>query len=173
MSLTFKTLFAHVNSDMALGAVGTGLAAASVTFGVYMTIHGPVASFGHSKDFTVFAQFKAMQRTPHYIVPADDVPNPVKPYRSRPDSDDLDTTATASIPAANGEGPLIGANTTILQGFAVRAATRDTAEIVYGGREQTVHLGDTLADAGEVLEIWPGRRPTVRTSYGLIISHGP
>lgn len=172
MSLTFKTLFAHVNSDIALGAVGTGLAVASVGFGIYMNIHGPVSSFGHSKDFTVFAQFKAMQRAPGYIVPTDGVPNPVKNYRGNPDTDGLDTTATASIPESSAEGPLIGPNTAILSGLSVRAATRDMATVVVSGRERTVHIGDTLPDAGEVLEIWPGRRPTVRTSYGLIISRG-
>ncbi len=153
----------HLSADKALGVFGGGLAAASLGFGVYMNIHGPAASFGHSKDFTVFAQFAA-PRAPK-IGPGDPIAGPEA-------GESLDMTATASIsatvPDRNQTSP--DAGTALISNVTLEAASVDAATILVDGHAQTVHIGDTVPHAGEVLEIRPGPQPSVKTSRGLIVS---
>jgi hypothetical protein len=157
----------HFSADKALGVFGGGLAAASVAFGVYMNIHGPAASFGKSHDFTVFAQLSGPRSKPASAEPTATIPRP---------GDALDMTATASIgqrgstdPTLSGEARL-DPNASILASVTLERVHDDTATIMVDGQARTVRIGDTLPNAGEVLEIHAGPRPSVRTSLGLIMS---
>lgn len=164
-------LVVHLTLDKVLGAVGGGLAAASLGFGIYMNIHGPVAGFGTSHDFTVFAQL-APKRERGSRTHADP---------AAPSAEPLDMTATASIPkpsSAETSRPDVAASATddldagaqVISSFTLEAASADSAMISIEGRTRMVRVGDTVPGAGEILEIRAGRRAAVRTSRGLILS---
>ena len=141
---------AGLSTDAALGLAGCTLAAASATFGIVMTVHGPVSGLGKSRDFTVFAQF---------------APRP-EPSEAAGKSrlDELDLTATASIPKRNpATSERASASSVTLQ-----AADADTATIVVDGRRAIVHVGDAIPGIGEVLAIVPGAAPMLRTTSGVI-----
>ena len=74
-----------LSTDAALGIAGCTLAAASATFGIVMTLHGPSSTFGKSREFTVFAQ----------LAPRLEPPDAAGKSRLG----ELDLTTTASIPA--------------------------------------------------------------------------
>lgn len=153
-----------MSSDKVLGIAGSGLAAASIGFGAYMTIHGPApGSFGHSRDFTVFAQL-APRRTPA---------SQPRTARAATKEDALDTAATASIPKraadAGARESTADANGT-LPSMTLEGATPDAATIAVGGRIQTVRIGDDVPGAGEVLEIRTRPHAVVRFSRGLIVA---
>lgn len=165
------SLILNLTLDKALGAVGGGLAAASLGFGVYMNVHGPVAGLGTSHDFTVFAQL-APKRERALRTHADPV---------APSSEPLDMTSTASIPKSSPaqvsqpDGPTpvaddLDPEAQVISSFTLEAASADAATISIEGRTRTVRIGDTIPGAGEILEIRPGRRAAVRTSRGLILS---
>ena len=152
----------RLTSDMMMGIAGCGLAMASTSFGIFMTIRGPAPDFGTSHDFTVFAQLaprasrgpRGMGATP-------------KP------GDDLDMTSTASIPrdvGATAEAASSERAADILASATVEVATDDAATVAIGGHVRTIHVGDTLPDVGAVLSITPGRRPSVRTTSGVIFA---
>ncbi len=146
-------------SDTMMGIAGCGLALASTSFGIFMTIHGPAPGFGTGHDFTVFAQL-----APHTPREVDAAPKRV---------DELDMTATASIPrdaARSGDPNASAKAASLLDAATVEVATIDAATIAIGGHVRTVHVGDTLPDVGDVLSITPGRRPSVRTTRGVIFS---
>ncbi len=145
--------------DKALGAAGCGLAVASLGFGVYMNVHGPVDSFGKSKDFTVFAQ----------LAPKRPWAQPTHGEPSKPSEESLDMTATASIPKPSAESRRVQENA-VIPSMTLEAASADRATISIDGRPETVRVGDLIPGAGEVLEIRLGRRPVVKTSRGLILS---
>lgn len=148
-SFTTGLLVHRITTDAALGAVGCSLAAAAATFGVYMTIHGPSASFGTSKDFSVFAQL-APRRIRH---------------------EDLDMTPTASItPRTAAPLPPQDPETSIVSGIALSSATEGRAEIILDGEMRSVRVGDMIPGVGEVLAIRTGRDPSVRTAAGLIVA---
>ncbi len=141
------------DSDRVLGLVGGTLAAASATFGVAMTLHGPVAGLGQSGGFTVFAQLSP--RRP--------------PAKSRAaeatEASELDDSTTASIPRRVSAGAV---STVTLQG-----ANAESATIVVGGRRTVVRVGDMIPGVGAVLAIVPGERPMLRTTGGLIAAAVP
>jgi hypothetical protein len=161
----------RLTSDTMMGLAGCGLAVASTSFGIFMTIHGPAPGFGTSHDFTVFAQLG-----PHGSGPRE---RAVPPRAG----EDLDMTATASIPrgAGSSQDPASLGETgdakvaaekvaTIMASATVQTATADAATIAIDGRVRTVHVGDSLPDLGDVISITPGRRPSVRTSRGVIFA---
>ena len=141
---------AALSSDATLGIVGCCLAAASATFGVAMTMHGPSSELGKSGNFTVFAQMSAPRARPSINGPIED----------------LDRTETASIPIR--EGAILTGESARIKGVTLRSATAEDAVIVIDGRSQIVRVGDRIDVIGEVLAIAPGKRPVVRTSRGLI-----
>ena len=152
---------AGLSSDLTLGIVGGCLAAASATFGIAMTVHGPIASLGTSGNFTVFAQ----------LAPRSDAPRAAAPEGlGRPSfaADDLDRTATASIPARRGSDPASGRIATV----TLEKVDADAATILVDGKAQVVRVGDAIPGAGEVLSILGGSRPVLRTSRGLIARAG-
>ncbi len=141
---------ALLSGDAALGLFGGTLAAASATFGIAMTLHGPVVDLGKSGNFTVFAQFAPRPRVTEAKVPD---PN------SRPD--EFDTTATASIPGR----PLAGGAASAVR---LQWAGAESATILVNGRSSVVRVGDEIPGVGKVLAIEPGERPMLRTSGGVI-----
>ena len=136
-----------LTSDRAIGAVGCCLAVGALTFGVYMNVHGPAASLGTGHDFSVFAQL---------------APRLAKPAEK---SDELDMTQTASIPGHTATAPA-----SVRRGVTLESADADSATIMIAGQAHLVHVGDELAEIGEVLRISPGRHPEVKTSRGLILT---
>ena len=137
----------RVSSDFALGAVGCGLAVVSASFGLYMNVHGPVAH-QPGNDFSVFAQL-APRTSP----------------AQRPDeSEPLDLTPTASIAAPG------ASRQPTMASMVLQSATADAATISVAGRSLSVRVGDTIPGGGEVLAIYPGARPLVRTSRGTILA---
>ena len=171
--MTMKTLVS-LTADKALGLAGGGLALASASFAVYMSLHGSVGAPG--RDFTVFAQLAPRTATPA---------TPPKFDRGRPDPDeDLDTAVTASIPRhatisagpqrglGRASGGAIAADRSLTPAVTLRAAAADGATIAVDGQSRVVHVGDTIPGAGEVLAILPGAHPAVRTSQGLIVAAG-
>ncbi len=146
-----------LSSDATLGIVGGCLAAAAATFGVAMSMHGPVVGLGSSGNFTVFAQFAPRSAPRRASTPG---------TAERPDFslDELDRTATASIPARREDSSVDeGAATVILQ-----SASGVEATILVDGAARTVRVGDVIPGAGEVLSILGGNRPLLRTSRRLI-----
>ena len=145
-----------VSSDMALGLFGCGLAVASASFGLYMNLHGP-APHEPGQDFSVFAQLAPRDgRTP---------PAAVKPSPGVSPEEPLDMTATASIPKRGGpQDPAM--SSMVLEGSTADGG----ATITVDGVAMTVHVGDTIPGAGEVLAVYPGRRPLVKTSRGSIVA---
>ena len=147
--------------DKALGLAGGGMAVAAASFGVYMNVHGPApGALGAGHDFTVFAQLAPRAARPD-----------ARPRLGSPDPDeDLDTTATASIPRRAG-GPVGDAPPPrpISPSVTLEAAAADGATIAVAGQTRVVHVGDTIPGAGEVLAIQPGPHPSLRTSQGLIL----
>lgn len=152
-------------ADFALGATGCCLAAASAAFGVGMAVHGPVASFGTQKDFTVFAQFAPRDPKGMRKAIASSEPTARAPSAA---ADDLDMTATASIPSPGASLASAGEAAVIPQ-VVLEKASADAATVVVAGRSRVVRVGDTVPGAGEILAILPGRRPLLRTSRGLIV----
>jgi hypothetical protein len=160
MSGIKKAVVATLSSDKILGLFGGGLAAASLGFGVYMNVHGPVASFGHSGDFPLFAQIAGSQTSGATRMSSG--PAPGEP---------LDMEATASIQhvsqtvidAARRSGA-------VLSSIQLQAASSDAATIVVDGQTRTIRVGDTVPAAGEVLEIRAEPAPLVRTTRGFILS---
>ncbi len=144
-----------LTGDGAIGAAGCCLALGALSFGIYMNVHGPSASLGTSKDFSVFAQLAPRE------------PRPATPATTA-DAGDLDTTATATIPRA-GAAAANGVAMRIIPSISLAAADADNATIVVDGRARRVRVGDIVAGAGEVLAIVPGARPMVRTARGLIV----
>ena len=143
---------AGLSTDATLGLLGCCLAAASATFGVVMTIHGPLATFGKSGDFTVFAQL-APRAKPASIFAKDGV-------------DTLDRTATASIP----KRAALTSEHASVSSVILQAASPDAATILVDGHSQIVRVGDKIPGVGEILSIVAGERPFIRTSQGLIAS---
>ncbi len=144
---------AGLSTDATLGIVGCCLAAASASFGIFMTLHGPLAGFGKSGDFTVFAQLAPRAKA----VVVDD----------KRRTDEFDTTATASIPKRAVE---VSSETAALSSVTVQTASANLATVLVDGQPRVVRVGDTIPGAGEVLSIIPGARPIIRTSRGLIAS---
>ena len=145
-----------LSSDMALGFFGCSLAVASASFGIYMNVHGP-APHEPGQDFSVFAQLAPRNgRTPAAAVKASPGVAP---------NEELDTTSTASIPKRGGP------QEPALSSMVLEGPTSDGgATISVDGVAMTVHVGDTIPGAGEVLDIYPGRRPLVKTSRGSIVA---
>ena len=141
---------AGVTSDTALSALGCGLAAASATFGIVMAVHGPVANFGKSGEFTVFAQLAPRRG----------------PAAGKTAPEELDLTETASIPsravAASTSERATPASVTLQE------ATADAATILLDGRATIVRVGDSVPGLGEILAIVPGAKPLLRTTRGVI-----
>ena len=151
-SAAFSRTGASLAGDRAIGAAGGCLAIGAMTFGIYMNVHGPSQSLGTSRDFTIFAQLVPgahRQATP--ATTAGDV--------------DLDTTATATIPGAPGDG----AATRIIPSISLAAASEDAATLIVDGRARRVRVGDDVPGAGVVVAIIRGDRPMVRTERGLIV----
>ena len=146
--------------DHALGVTGIGLAVASAAFGVGMTMHGPASSLGTGKDFTVFAQL-APRRT-------DGGERQVLSGRAKVATNDLDMTATASIPKAEAASPDAG-NGAIIPAVTLEAVGTDSATVAIEGRTRVVRIGDEVPGAGQVIAILPGARPALKTSRGLIV----
>lgn len=141
-----------LTGDRAIGAAGGCLALGAMSFGIYMNVHGPAQSLGTSRDFTVFAQ---LAPGPHRkATPATTVGD-----------DDLDTTATATIPGDSGDG----AATRIIPSISLASAGPDYATLMIDGRARRVRVGDEVPGAGTVIAIVPGDRPMVRTVRGLIV----
>ena len=154
MSTTAKKTLrrtAGLSTDAALGVAGCTLAAASATFGIFMTLHGPSSNFGKGSGFTVFAQLAPRTEPP---------PDAMAKGRLG----ELDLTATASIPKrAAPQNERAPASSVSLQ-----AASADAATILMDGRRAIVHVGDTIPGIGEVLAIVPGEIPVLRTTGGVI-----
>ncbi len=146
--------------DHALGVTGIGLAVASAAFGIGMTMHGPAASLGTGKDFTVFAQLAPRR--------ADGGARQVVPGRAKAAPDDLDMTATASIPKADATSPDAG-DGAIIPAVTLEAVGTDSATVAVEGRTRVVRIGDEVPGAGQVIAILPGARPALKTSRGLIV----
>ncbi len=146
--------------DHALGVAGIGLAVASAAFGIGMTMHGPASSLGTGKDFTVFAQL-----APHR---ADGGERQVLAGRTKTGSEDLDMTATASIPKAESASPDTG-DAAIIPAVTLEAVGTDSATVAIEGRSRVVRIGDEVPGAGQVIAILPGARPALKTSRGLIV----
>lgn len=151
-------------SDVALGAFGWGLAVASASFGVYMTMRAP--AHGPSSDFPVFAQLAPR---------SNEALRPHIPSKT----DELDLAATASIltgshPDATSQTASDAVATApIVPGIVLRDAGADAAEVAVDGRMQKVRVGDSIPGAGKVLAIYPGPHPMLKTSRGLIVSAVP
>ena len=146
---------AGLSTDAALGLAGCSLAAASATFGIVMTMHGPVASFGKSQDFTVFAQ----------LAPRAQAPGGLGTERLGTDkSEDLDLTATASIPKRSTPASERAAASSV----ALQDVSTDAATIMIDGRSSVVRVGDMIPGVGQVLAIVPGTAPMLRTTGGVI-----
>lgn len=143
--MTVRKVDSAVKTDAALAALGCFLALGSASFGVFMSVHGPLAGFAPSGGFSVFAQL-----APHRARPANSA-----------DAADLDLTATASIPP---RGTVSGATPAVL----LREARAGAATLSVNGRSLEVHVGDELPGLGEVVAIVPGARPQVRTTRGVI-----
>ena len=146
--------------DHALGVTGIGLAVASAAFGIGMTMHGPAASLGTGRDFTVFAQL-APRRT-------DGGERQVLAGRAKTGTEDLDMTATASIPKAEAASPDAG-DGAIIPAVTLEAVGPDSATVAIEGRTRVVRVGDEVPGAGQVIAILPGARPALKTSRGLIV----
>ncbi len=146
--------------DHALGVTGVCLAAGSAVFGIGMALHGPAASFGTGKDFTVFAQF-----APHTAKPVD---RPAMPDGTKNGIEDLDMTATASIPKSDAVSPDAG-DAAIIPAVTLEAVGTDSATVVIGGSSRVVRVGDEVPGAGHVIAILPGAKPMLKTSRGLIV----
>ena len=146
--------------DHALGITGVCLASASAVFGVGMTIHGPAASFGSGKDFTVFAQLAPR--------PAGSVGRAVVPGRAKAAAEDLDMIETASIPATSAVAVDVG-DAPIIPAVTLEAVGTDSATVAIGGLTRVVRVGDEVPGAGQVIAILPGARPVLKTSRGLIV----
>lgn len=150
----------RLTGDHALGVAGIGLAVASAAFGIGMAMHGPVASLGSGHDFTVFAQL-----APRRIEGGE---QQALAGRGRVADDDLDTTATASIPKADRTGPETG-NAAVIPAVTLEAVGTDSATVAIEGRTRVVRIGDEVPGAGHVIAILPGARPVLKTSRGLIV----
>lgn len=163
MSVTKRSTIMQLSADKALGVVGGGLAVASLGFGVYMNLHGPAASFGHSQDFTVFAQL-----TGHHSRQTSE-----QPAATPAPNDQFDMTATASIPKPS-RGTTASVDDTdetpVISSVTLEAASVDAATVFVNGHPRTVRVGDIVPNAGEVVEIRLGARPTVKTTRGFILS---
>ena len=146
--------------DHALGITGVCLAGASAIFGIGMTLHGPAASFGNGKDFTVFAQLAPR--------PAASAERAVVPGRSKGAADDLDMIETASIPASKAIAADLG-DAAIIPAVTLEAVGSDSATVAIGGQSRVVRVGDEVPGAGQVIAILPGARPALKTSRGLIV----
>ncbi len=165
----------RVTGDHALGAAGIGLATASAAFGIGMALHGPVASLGTGKDFTVFAQL-----APHRgDGDGDERRGAVGRGRAGEIAgdakgaiegavDDLDMTATASIPKVGAVAPAAG-DAAIIPAVTLEALGTDSATVAIAGRTRIVRIGDDVPGAGQVIAILPGERPALKTSRGLIV----
>lgn len=154
--------------DLALGTFGCCLAAGSVAFGASMAFHGPVASLGTSKDFTVFAQFAPRNAKPRAEQVSRREPT-IRDGSSRPEADGgLDMTETASIPK-KGDGVSPASDTTFIPSVTLEAISADAATIAVEGHTEIVHVGDVVPGAGQILAILPGSRPVLKTSRGLIV----
>lgn len=155
--MSTKGFIAHrITTDAALGAVGCSMAAAAATFGIYMTIHGPSASLGTSKYFSVYAQL-----APHRAGGA----------RRGTGRDDLDMTTTASIVPRTEAAPVaLVPPSSIVAGITLRSVQDGRAQILIDGELRSVRVGDLIPGAGQVLAIRPGRDPSVRTAAGLIVA---
>ena len=170
-----------VTSDMMMGIAGCGLAFAATSFGIYMTIRGPAPDFGKGHDFTVFAQLAPRERpdASEPVAVQQDAPRLAR-AAVPPSGDDLDTTPTASIPAAAPklvEAAAVldapedaSANGAIIDSASVEVATDKAATILVAGRIRTVRVGDSVPGAGNVVAITPGRHPSVKTTRGMILS---
>jgi hypothetical protein len=171
MNPTIRFLMSQLSADKILGGVGGGLAVASMGFGVYMNIHGPVASFGHSNDFPAFAQMATLRAGREASpMPAQQAPVVATMPSASPD-ESLDMTETASIPKPSRSLTAPAKiETRIISSVTLESASVNAATIFVDGSLRTVHVGDTVPDAGEVLEIWTGSRPAIKTSRGLIVS---
>ena len=139
-----------LTTDMTLGVFGFCLAGASAAFGIGMIVHGPLAGWGTSGNFTVFAQLAPRGR-------------PSAGSR-RQQFDDLDETATASIPRPGAPRQPFGGQVTL------QATGADTASIVLDGQARIVHVGDVVPELGTILAIVGGAKPMVRTTRGVIAS---
>ena len=146
-----------LTSDGAIGAVGGCLAVGALAFGVYMNVHGPSASLGTSHDFTVFAQL-----APH-------APRRAEPARTDADAE-LDTLATASIPAGGVPPSRLPGAGDVPASIIVEAADRDSATLDIDGSLRTVRVGDSLPGAGDIVAIMPGPHPMLKTSRGFVLS---
>ncbi len=154
-----------LSSDAALGLVGCSLAAASATFGIVMTMHGPVATLGRSGNFTVFAQLAPRAPAPVAPVSAAPVADPPDVASDR----DLDLTATASIPTRTAPTSERAAASTV----TLQDASSEAATIKVDGRTVVVRVGDTIPGVGDVLAIIPGATPMLRTTGGVIAAATP
>ena len=141
----------RITGDGAIGAMGCCLAVGALFFGIYMNVHGPSENLGKSHDFSVFAQL---------------APRAAPSDRPKPVRNDLDMTATASIPRR--PAPADEAAGKVIASIILAAADTEAATLVIDGRVRTVHVGDEVPGAGAVLAILPGRHPEVRMSRGLI-----
>ncbi len=146
--------------DHALGVTGLGLAVASAAFGIGMTLHGPASSLGTGKDFTVFAQLAPRR--------ADGGERQVLAGRAKVGTEDLDMTATASIPKAEVDAPDAG-DGAIIPAVTLEAVGTDSATVAIEGRTRVVRVGDEVPGAGQVIAILAGARPALKTSRGLIV----
>ncbi len=144
--------------DHALGVTGIGLAVASAVFGIGMTLHGPAASFGTGRNFTVFAQ----------LAPRRAVERQALAGRGETGTENLDMTATASIPKAEAASPDAG-EAAIIPAVTLEAVGTDSATVAFEGRTRVVRIGDEVPGAGQVIAILPGARPALKTSRGLIV----
>ena len=173
MSVMKKSAAPLLSTDKMLGVAGSGLAVASIGFGLYMNTHGPApGALGSGHDFSVFAQ----------LAPRTQMAQRAARNRAATPAttqDALDTTATASIPKAAASAPPADgtapdvAETSIIPSVTLEAASADRATIAIDGRMRTVQIGDDVPGAGEVLEIETGPRPVVKTSRGLIVAARP
>ena len=150
----------RLTGDHALGVAGVCLAVGSAVFGIGMTLHGPAASFGTGKDFTVFAQLASHPEI-HGKPPA--MPTPTKKA-----AEDLDLTATASILKPDAVAPDLG-NAAIISAVTLEAVGTDSATVAIGGISRVVRVGDEVPGAGQVIAILPGAKPMLKTSRGLIV----
>lgn len=163
-----KRHFLRPTGEMILRIMGGAIAAASGTFGLYMSLYGPGEPNVNGREYlTVFAQFA--RGTPDGRRPA----APPEPARA------VDPTATGSIGQAEPGKPEPGkpepgkpaaaAGPRYLPGFSIRDVFKDTAVIEDRGQLRVVQRGTPIEGAGTVqaIEQRDGRWVIVTTT-GLI-----
>jgi hypothetical protein len=147
-----KMLTKAFGGERLLGLAGGAMACASGCFALYMTMHGPSASFSNGDHyFTVFAQLGGHGR-------------PAPAAVGLPP--DVDTMATGSIR----QKKVLSDGRPVLQNMQLRQVDGDSALIEINDNLAVFKIGDVIPGGGRLLAMTQeDGRPALETSKGLIL----